>query len=103
MRNLKYFLKIYTYRRSYIIVDPCQRSARAWRGKCVAINDGKTTKKWALNKSYLTPSMSRLIEPAVRSAVPYGGACRRHGEQIKKQIQTQKTSLLLAQLSGLFR
>ena len=61
MRNLKYFLKIYTYRRSYIIVDPCQRSARAWSGKCVAKNDGKTTKKWALKKSYLTPSMSRLL------------------------------------------
>ena len=57
MRNLKYFLKIYTYRRSYIIVDPCQRSARAWSGKCVAKNDGKTTKKWALKKSYLTPSI----------------------------------------------
>ena len=27
-------------------------------------------------------------------------ACRRQGEQIKKQIKTQKTSLLLAQLSG---
>ncbi len=27
-------------------------------------------------------------------------ACRRQGEQIEKQIQTQKTSLLLAQLSG---
>ena len=27
-------------------------------------------------------------------------ACRRQGEQIGKQIQTQKTSLLLAQISG---
>ena len=46
-------------------VDPCQRSAQAWSGKCVAKNDGKTTKKWALKKTYLTPSMSRLIEPYV--------------------------------------
>ena len=27
-------------------------------------------------------------------------ACRRQGEQIEKLIQTQKTSLLLAQISG---
>ena len=29
-------------------------------------------------------------------------ACRRQGEQIEKQIQTQKTSLLLAQISGYY-
>ena len=46
-------------------MDPCQRSAQAWSGKCVAKNDGKTTKKWALKKTYivLDPLYSRLIEP----------------------------------------
>ncbi len=62
MRNLKYFLEIYTYRRSYIIVDPCQRSARAWSGKCVAKNDGKTTKKWDLKKTNLTPSILAFLK-----------------------------------------
>ena len=76
MRNLKYFLKIYTYRRSYIIVDPFQCSARAWSGKCVAKNDGKTTKKWALKKTTLTPSMSRLIEPYVHVPSLYRSARR---------------------------